>query len=66
VLIDLVIKTRIFGDHFAAKKFGDQNTHFLVIISQLENLVIKTQLFGDQNTFFPSSLHVQFSLLIIC
>jgi hypothetical protein len=43
----------LFGDHFAAKKFGDQNTHFLVIISQLEFLVIKTQLFGDQKTIFP-------------
>jgi hypothetical protein len=28
VLIDLVIKTLIFGDHLAARKFGDQNTFF--------------------------------------
>jgi hypothetical protein len=43
----------LFGDHFAAEKFGDQNTHFLVIISQLEFLVIKTQLFGDQKNAHP-------------
>jgi len=43
-------------------EFGDQNTHFVVIISQLKNLVIKTQLFGDQNTFSPQEMwHLIFS-----
>jgi len=46
----------LFGDHFAARKFGDQNTNFLVIISQPDNLVIKTQLFGDQKNAHPHTL----------
>ncbi len=34
-------------------KFGDQNTHFVVIISQLKISVIKTQLFADQKNVDP-------------
>ena len=44
-LDSLVINFLLFGDHFAARNFGDQYTLFLVVKSQLD-------IFGDQNSTF--------------
>jgi len=55
-----------FGDYCTEKKLVDQNTHFLVIISQLKILVIKTQLFGDQKNADPiTTIDNSFLLVLI-